>query len=388
MSVRLSEISPPKPIRLSEIEGPPTPPGFVNNNWFTKPQHQPPGFEEPPKRIESPGIDTYGPQDVWTSQPSPNKGPSLSSQTKAAWKRGGESIGVDFLWHKVAMGELDEATAVKAEKEFNVINEKNPIAGKNWLDKLWLDTVQMARPMAEGQYKGMKHGTVAAGAAAVAGQMGPQVAFPEEIVTVPGAYAAGQTIGSMKYWSEQGSGLVYKEARKQGLSPKTARYAASIAGPFYAFIEYSQVDKIIPGLGKIKGNILAKAIKVATNTTQEVVEEGVQKLVTDGATSVGKLVEGQIDASHIPDELKKTARNAYEEMKQSVGPMAILQLPGAAVATVESISDVRNQSQGPTSDVAQPKPPMLGAPGTVDTSGLPPIQQAPPAAQQPDLLSR
>ena len=171
----------------------------------------------------------------------------LWEQTKKSWQRGGQAVDIDFLYSRVARGEIDEAQADAAEKKYMELIKADPIKARNWLENVYLKTVQMARPMAEGTLKGAKYGTAAAGAAVVAGQAGPQVALPEEIITAPVAFQAGQTVGSVKYWAEQGHGLIYREARKQGLTHETAQASAAVGGPLYAFIEYSQVDKIIPG---------------------------------------------------------------------------------------------------------------------------------------------
>lgn len=260
-------------------------------------------------------------------------------KTSEAWKRGGELIATDFLWHRAAMGEINEETALRAEKQFKELSKQNLLEGRNWLENLWLNTVQMARPMAEGTLQGMKYGAGLGIAAGIAGQAGPQIATLEEIGTMPTAYAIGQVGGTMKYWSEQGSGSIYRQARKRGLSPKAASHAAAAGGPVYAFIEYSQVDKIIPGLGKIKGNLLDKAIKIGLNAAQEIAEEGAQKIVTDGAVSIAELAEGNIDASDIPDRMKEIGKNALNEMKEAAGPMALLQLPNAMVTMGQTIAE-------------------------------------------------
>lgn len=289
-----------------------------------------------------------------------SKGPGLWDQTKKAWERSGQSIGVDFLYHKVAMGEIEESEAIRAEREFDVRSKKDPIEGRNWAQNLFLQTVQVARPMAEGATEGAAAGTAAAGTATVAGQLGPQVVFPEEIVTVPGAFAAGNVAGSLNFWSQQGSGAIYRQARKQGVSPEAARFAAAAGGPLYAFIEYSQVDKIIPGLGRLKGSLLQKAIKVGVNTAKNIGEEGVQRLITDGAVNIARAVEGQIHASDVPAETKQMALNALDEMKQAAGPLAVLGVPGMAVGVAETIAGQREAppTEGePTFTARQPRIP-------------------------------
>jgi hypothetical protein len=308
----------------------------------------------------------------------------LWEQTKKSWQRGGQAVDIDFMWSKVARGEIDEAQAIAAEKEYSELIKSDPIKARNWLENLYLKTVQIARPMGEGTLKGAKYGTAAATTAAVAGQSGPQVAVPEEVVTMPSAFAIGQTVGSVKYWAEQGHGLIYREARKQGLTHETAQAAAAAGGPLYAYIEYSQVDKIIPGMRKIKGRLLKKAIQVGLDTAKEIGEEGVQRVVTDGSVAIGKLVEGQIGASDVPAETKQMAINAYEEMIEAAGPMALLQMPRAAIAVGEGIITEKGPPAAtlppvPVSEEKAPQRPVEGQTPAVATDRT----QEAPVAQPP-----
>ncbi len=70
----------------------------------------------------------------------------------------------------------------------------------------------------------------AAGAAAVAGQLGPQAMLPEEVVTVPAAAIMGHKAGSIATNMEVQAGLAYNEMRENGVSEETARDIAMIIG--------------------------------------------------------------------------------------------------------------------------------------------------------------
>ncbi len=265
------------------------------------------------------------------------KSPSLWKQTKKAWRRSGKNIDLDFMYHKAAM--LSGEARLKAEEEANVAaaefqkrSQADPVKGRNWAQNLFLKTVGVARPMAAGTARGAAVGTAAGTTAAVAGQLGPQVAFPEEIVTVPGAFAAGTVVGSVDYWGRQGSGAIYRQAREQKLSPEVAGYAAAAGGPLYAFIEFSQVDKLIPGIGKLKRSLLQKAFKIGITAAQEIGEEGAQRVVTDGSVNIAKAIEGQIGASDVPEVAKKMALDAWIEMKEAAGPLTVLGLGSASVS--------------------------------------------------------
>jgi len=269
--------------------------------------------------------------------PFEQKPKSMLGRLKQAYRRGGQSASVDLLYHKVAMGQLDYDTAKKAETEFNRLQQTSPIEAKNWLDKLVLTTAQIAKPMVMGSEVGLPYGVAGAGMAAAAGQAGPQALTPEEVVTVPGAFAAGTAAGSTKFWSEQGSGSVYREARNKGVSHKVASIAASLSGPLYGWIEQSQVAELIPGMNKLKKSLYKKAITAAVKLAKEVGEEGAQQLVTDNANTLARLVEKQIDVTDLPAEAKKNLINSLQAMKQAVGPLALLGGPGLAVSLATPI---------------------------------------------------
>ena len=131
-------------------------------------------------------------------------------------------------------------------------------------------------------------GTAAAGAAAVAGQAGPQIALPEEIVTVPGAFFAGIAAGSATANFEIEAGLAYNEMIENGISQKTARKIALGVGAGNAALEAVQLDdlaksfKILdtqdatkPVAKKLLSYLKDRGMNVASETAQEVAQEAV-----------------------------------------------------------------------------------------------------------------
>jgi len=287
---------------------------------------------------------------------------SFSERAGEAFQRGQQNISLDFTWRQAKYGLISEEEAFAADKRLAELNESNPIEGRNFAESLLLSTVQVTPGMIRGLGEGVKTGTAFAGAAALAGQVGPQAAFPEEIVTVPGSYVAGQAIGSTKFWSEQGEGAIYGAARKAGVSHKTAALVSSVGGPLYGYIEQSQIDKIIPGLGRAKSGILKLLIAYAKTVGTEVAEEVVQKGVEEIAVKTGRAIEGQIEAADIPAELKDTAKAMLEEGKQAIGPMALLPIPGAAVSVARGVVETTQQDAEIQSEIEQ-------AQGQVDEAG-------------------
>ncbi|GAG71668.1 unnamed protein product, partial [marine sediment metagenome] len=254
-------------------------------------------------------------------------------KTKKAWDIGGKGVDLDFQWRDVKYGRMTREQAEKNEAEFHKKLKENPLEARNWLENLYLKTVGIAHPMASGQVKGLTYGTMAAGAAAAFGQAGPQIALPEEMVTMPTAFGIGNIVGALTYWAEQGEGSIYGEAIKAGLSHKTASTISSIGGPIYGAIEFSQVDKIIPKFGGFaKKTVLSAIIGYLKRIGVEVLEEGEQKIVTEGAVKLlGKALEGKIALADVPDTVKEIGLSAVREMKEAIGPMALLTLPGGSI---------------------------------------------------------
>lgn len=142
-----------------------------------------------------------------------------------------------------------------------------------------------------------------AATAAVGGQMGPQVVFPEEVITVPAAAATGLAMGSAKVNYEIESGLAYKEMIDAGVSHEVARNIAAGVGGVNALLEAVQLDelskafKILSSSSRTAKNtvtkrlgkwLLDRGIGTAKETAQEVAQEG----VTIAGSNLGRYVEG------------------------------------------------------------------------------------------------
>ncbi len=128
----------------------------------------------------------------------------------------------------------------------------------------------------------------AAGTAAIAGQFGPQVLLPEEIVTVPTAFFAGLAAGNAASALEIEAGHAYNEMIEAGIKEETARKVALAVGTVNAGLEALQVDELLDAFKvtrasgatktftkKIINELLDRGVDVAKETGQEVLQEGV-----------------------------------------------------------------------------------------------------------------
>lgn len=159
-----------------------------------------------------------------------------------------------------------------------------------------------------------------AGMALAAGQAGPQVLAPEELLTVPGATMAGFATGSALANFDIEAGHAYNEMVEMGISPETAKSIASAVGAGNAALEMLQLDELVKGFKIVKGLdntkgfakklgdfLLKKGVHIAKETTQEVGQEAV--------TIAGVNVGSKIDKGEWAYD--------WEEMRNRVGDTAV-----------------------------------------------------------------
>lgn len=146
-------------------------------------------------------------------------------------------------------------------------------------------------------------GTGFAGGAWALGQAGPQIAAPEEVISVPGAFATGLKTGMAYNAYESEAGHAYNTMREIGVSEDTARAVAIAVGGGIAALEAAQLDEVVKGfkvldatgaddtlMKRLGKELLAKGIDVAKETGQEVLQEG---LAIGGETLASKYDTGK-----------------------------------------------------------------------------------------------
>lgn len=162
------------------------------------------------------------------------------------------------------------------------------ILGQQW--KQWTDGRSLAT------------GTAAAGAAALAGQAGPQIAVPEEIITVPSAFLAGIAAGSVTANFEIEAGLAYNEMVENGISPDLASKIALGVGAGNAALEMLQIDDLVKSFKILNASdvtrpvakkILSYLTKKGVHVTAETAQEAGQEAVTLMGVDLGRGIEGK-----------------------------------------------------------------------------------------------
>ena len=201
-------------------------------------------------------------------------------------------------------------------------------------------------------------GTFAGGALAL-GQAGPQIATPEEVITVPAAALAGLkagfTAGSATSNLEIEAGHAYNEMIQQGISEEMARNIALGVGGINAALEFVQVDELLKSfkvlnksgasdtvLKRIADELAARGIDVAKETAQEVAQEGV---TIGGSQLASKMETG--DWAYNTDEVLERLGDTAASSALSFG---VMNVPGG-VSNVYA-STRKPATQAPTASAA------------------------------------
>ena len=196
-------------------------------------------------------------------------------------------------------------------------------------------------------------GTAATGAA-IAGQAGPQVLVPEEVITVPAAFGVGLTTGSAKANFEIEAGHAYQELLDNGVSESTAKIIATGVGAGNAALEFVQLDELAKSfkvldkigaddtiLGAVKKELARRGVDIAKETVQEVAQEG----VTIAGTQIGSKLDKGEWAYGADDVLSRLGDTALS----SALSFGMMNVPGGAYNVYQQTGNKRTaKSSGPS----------------------------------------
>ncbi len=253
--------------------------------------------------------------------------------------------------------------------------EMLPTGADNWVESSLNAATEMAPMMLQAGASAIKHGAVAglgaAGIAALAGQAGPQVAVPEEIITVPATFAAiGATYGGAKAAMEIEAGLMFVELlHMQGpngerVNPQVAIAIASGVGLVNGLLEMAQIDeliKTIPGGKNILRKSISRAVKKtlrdktllkiagknAAAYTKTVTRETLQELAQESSNIVGgelaKILTNAANEGKIKHASVQEIMDRYHETAiQSVQAFSVIAAPGHIGGVVVDVVNEQN----------------------------------------------
>ena len=237
-------------------------------------------------------------EQVRKTLPKATRNATLKDLTLNSFKRGYMQSGYGQESYKSMMGLPNSKKYYEdllKESEYNFAPNtwyKDAISGA--MEQLGQQARQWTDP------RSVATGTAAASAAFIAGQAGPQAALPEEVITVPGAFAVGINAGSTLSNFEIEAGLAYNEMIENGVSEETARNIATGIGAGNAALEFVQADDLLKSakiLNRIdsKNPVTKKLLLYLKDRGVHVATESAQEMAQETVTAVGSNIGSKID---------------------------------------------------------------------------------------------
>jgi len=267
-------------------------------------------------------------------------------------KRGkGAYVSDIAIYSAMRSGDPNDIKNAFAIKDKMLANQMvNPVEG-NWLSSMIYSNAQTAGQIIETAKRGGKAGVALGLTGAAVGGIG-SVILPtvgEEPVAVGAGAWAGLKIGAKLGLAEgaaiasyrQGVGEMYYDMVKDGTNPEIAELVSQIGAMPYALIEVAQLSHLMPSkkkaiLKKIEKKalpIMVDLMKRYTKTlSKEILEEMLQKAVTDVSGDVAKIMDGakvDFDRQYFEDK----AMSILKEGAAAAHGMSLLPLPGASIET-------------------------------------------------------
>ncbi|MBQ2941622.1 MAG: hypothetical protein IJD97_05230 [Clostridia bacterium] len=179
-------------------------------------------------------------------------------------------------------------------------------------------------------------GLGAASAAILAGQAGPQVALPEEVITAPSAYVAANMAFQAKSAFEVEAGLAYREMVENGISPETARGIALGVGGINGALEALQISDLVKSFKILDASdvtkpFVKKLYKWMAERFGNAVAETVEEVAQEGATIAGVNLGGAIDKGEAVYGWKEIGKRLKDTATSSFSGYALLGSAGDGV---------------------------------------------------------
>ncbi len=273
----------------------------------------------------------------------------------AGVKEGFQTTSLANLRYKQLMGEATDDDLAQI-KQMNDDRENRTFGADSWFQRGLVGASQQLPILyetAKGSVLGAMYGATTGGAIAMAaGQVGPQIATPEELVTVPGGMIAGARVGAgvggFEASFRQQTGLAYdefmnmKDESGQPLDPDVARVAALITGGINGGLElvgFKAIAKIAPGFDDVAGLLSGDVVKaaltkptvreafknfgmnIARSTTTETLTEVAQEAITMFA---GQLAQQSSDQDFAPLSGKEMMGRLEDSLVQTLEAMTVL----------------------------------------------------------------
>lgn len=287
-----------------------------------------------------------------------------------------ELSGLSWLWNSalqaagagsdqvdLAQARFNQLSGIATNEEIaradylSSMQENRTFGADSWLEKGWTGAAQQLPILMEIGLEAISGGAIGAGAGAglalVAGQLGPQVATPEELITVPGAaaigFSRGAQVGAFAGALKLEAGLAYDEFKNfkdengQPLDDGVARIAALVSGGTSAGFELVGLNallKTVPGVKDLKSLVGREAVKNAlknvsvrtalSDFSKNVFKSGVTEISTEILQEATMILAG---------EAAKTFQNSQGGSFQGIeGDEVVDRLTEVAIHTAQTMT--------------------------------------------------
>lgn len=250
--------------------------------------------------------------------------PTLWDMTVGSFQQGYNTAQFGKESYRDMLGEEDNR---KAELEEKLAGEEYKFMPEGWWEKLLSQTLAWA---GEEAYKALSPEALAAmaglaGAAVMAGQPGPQLALPEEVVTVPGAAIMGNRAGSVATNMEVQAGLAYNKMRENGVPEETARDIAMIIGGVDGAIDMISMDSAIKfvktldasGVSEKAIELFGDAAKKAGVDIGPIIETTLKTKAQEGVSKAGVGIGTWLEGGTQTPTLKNTENIGTDTGKEN-----------------------------------------------------------------------
>jgi hypothetical protein len=274
----------------------------------------------------------------------------LPGDALTGWQKGVATNEMGYLGYRAKIGTASEDDLVR----FNSLNSELREKGRlGWVGNTTTIVGQFLDSGADALGFATASGMAYAGVTALVGQAGPQVAVPEEIVTVPAAFGTGFYVGYVSKTTEQSfrieAGHSYMDMIEAGVSKDVAQHVSTgvglvnaglnfvglsaVATPIRKQLTRTMTEKVADALKRpgMSGAIKNFAGMYGKAWAGEVSTEIAQEMVTLFGTELGKkLSPGEFEMLLDTPEGQAQIADTIIETFIVVGQgMSILALPGA-----------------------------------------------------------
>lgn len=290
----------------------------------------------------------------------------LLTAPQRAWRRGVAQVEFGQLQHQSLFRPLTQAERERADRLHADMQTGGALgASDSWFRQAVIGTAGQVPILFGAGLAGLKYGIPAA----VTAGTGASLAGPAAPVTVPTAFTAGMTAGTMvggaEFSFQLESGLAFDEYRRftddlgQPLDPDVAKAAALASGVLNGGLEVVGLGALvrsIPGgkrlVGMLSRDVIKQTLRSATvraalkeaavlygqTLTAETAVELGQRAVTILSGEVAKVASGQTIAPKTPTEV---ASDLYEETVGALQSFLLIAAPGPTIHATLGVREAR-----------------------------------------------